>query len=55
MNECSMGYPAEREQRAMSPDECLCDAACEPHIHGEGDGILCLHDGETDHGHCRNA
>lgn len=57
MNTCRLGYPAERPQHAHSDDECVCPASCEPHIHGETDhsAVLCLHDGETDHGHCPNA
>jgi hypothetical protein len=55
MYQCSMGFEAEREQVAMSEQECTCSASCEPHIHESSTYILCLHDGETDHGHCPNA
>lgn len=51
---CGMGYPTERPQYKHSLKECMCDASCEPHL-DEGDIILCLHDGETDHDHCPNA
>lgn len=34
-----------------NPNACNCDASCEIHLHWP-DQILCLHDGENDHGHC---
>lgn len=53
-NVCRLGGESERAQFKHSDKECMCNQSCEPHIHEGSAGILCLHDGETEHLHCPN-
>lgn len=51
---CAWGFATDRLQRKESPNECMCGASCEPHIHEFDGNVLCLHDGQNDHSHCPN-
>ena len=55
---CSLGVETRNNfdpDRVASWDLCPCDQSCEPHNHNDAGHIECLHDGETDHGHCPNS
>jgi hypothetical protein len=56
MKTCKLGGVTEFVPSNPPTDlDCNCDESCEPHRHEGEMGIMCLHDGETDHGHCPNA
>lgn len=51
---CKLGGETENNYLEFV-NACECNQSCEPHIHEKDGTILCLHDGETDHGHCPQA
>lgn len=52
MSTCWLGSPTETPEL---PGDCICQDSCESHIHETDGHVLCLHDGENDHGHCPQA